>query len=112
MSDNDRIYGVATTAFHGGGILFKTSSPREAYRWRRKNHDGCGNGDGCEGFVYSDDGGETWRKCEILRGVKHNHSGADRHDYADGSYIVETDDHRGPLKPARETNAAGGLALK
>lgn len=105
-------YAVVDSAFHGGGILYKTSSPREAYRWRQRNGDSCFNGSGCEGFAFLESEEGHWKRCEITKNQDvccWTEGGKEDHEYADGTYTVHKIDHE--LKPARDVQSAKAPAL-
>jgi hypothetical protein len=115
MNTRDRKYAVVTTKFHGGGILFETSSAREAYRWRRRNHDGCFNGRGCEGFATLLDSG-VWVPIEIDR-IPHIDATSSQlyrynytYPYTDGVYCVKIHPHV-PILDASHAFSAVELAL-
>jgi hypothetical protein len=115
MNTRDRKYAVVTTKFHGGGILFETSSAREAYRWRRRNHDGCFNGRGCEGFATLLVSG-VWVAIELDR-IPHIDATPGRlarydytYPYADGVYCVKVHPEA-PIRDACYVHSAMELAL-
>jgi hypothetical protein len=108
--EDEMKYAVVNSKFHNGGILFETSSPREAYRWRRAHHDGCFDGAGCESYAISDDGGETWYRCDISRDTGEWASGDV--GYCDGWYSVHDEIGAGaPLLSAYDTFSALDPAL-
>ena len=97
------LFAVVRSAFHGGGILFSSRSPREVYRWRRRHHDGCFDGTGCESYAASYDGGLTWFEAEIewhSRGVGFRSNRV--YNYCDGDYYVTVRDLYEPIRPAVE----------
>lgn len=108
---NRTLYGIAESAFHGGGILYTSKSPREVYRAMNRFSDGCFDGRGCQGYVVSPDGGETWYPTFIER----NDSAVADYQYANMGLSVDSletaTEVSPPLRPARETGSAKNLAL-
>jgi len=106
-------YGICDSKFHGGGILFQSRSPREVWRWLRRNHDGCFDGRGCQSFVASDDAGETWYSADLewYPATRQEVEPGATHHYADGSMRAELYDFGGPIHPADATASASEPAL-
>ena len=105
-------YAIIDSKFHGRGILFETSSPRELVRAMRGFRDGCFDGSGCQGFAMSSDHGETWYRIFVEQ-YPVGTPGCTHH-YADMSLYVESSDtvSEGQLvSPENETWSATSLAL-
>jgi hypothetical protein len=116
--DPDITYAVINSAFHNGGILATTSSPREAHRLLEQHSDQCRSGSGCQSLAWRREDG-PWKRCDIQKetpsagytSARHGRNpktNTTTHDYADGTYYVHrTDqevprlsDHPGPQSPA------------
>lgn len=108
------LYGIADSAFHGGGILYTSRSPRQTIHAMRRLHDGCFDGNGCQGFVASDDDGETWYPI-VMEQVPTGDFSAD-YRYADMGVRVDEIEivkaaPTAPLRPASKSRALD-LALE
>ena len=111
MRADNPLFGVVTTKFHGGGLLFSTRSPREAHRFMRMHHDGCYDGSGCESYAISYDGGETWYIAELdyqsNSSTEYGPHGCDHaYTYADCAIGVTVHMWRGSLLRADATLGA------
>ena len=103
-------YAIINSKFHGGGILFETSSPRELLRALPRYKDGCFDGNGCQSLAASDDGGETWYQVMIEHcdPISATHVYSDMALYVDDIEIVRA---WGQIRPAYQTESAISPAL-
>jgi len=103
------LFGLARIAYHGGGLVYLSRSPRQVWYEKKRVLDVfCGVE--CHGFVRSVDGGKTWYPIVISR----SDSAFADYRYADTGLLVSLacDARRQePLRRASDTSVASEVAL-